>query len=731
MKGSLLAIALMACAGKNTTDEPTDAEETGETGETAAELCGTAAHPLPENLTTLSWDNDSNENLDIFDFNWSFNGYNDTYETWKEVQHEAVRFDLEHPAKVHGFSVQWSNLSALQQDDLLSAGLYPDFGHNGFDFDAENPLWTGTRCASEVVEGEWVSFTFENPVYVAQPGLLYVAHKKTDETQPVWMLDSDTSAEGDCTDFDACHSAWNFPEIETNSHYNGWSFALPYDYRVRLHLEYTQSVEPSEKWFQGTGLMLSSRAAWGDFDNDGWDDILSPGPTLYRNLGDGSFENVSQSAGVTGISGSSGGVWGDYDNDGCLDFLSFAESSSATESLMHNNCDGTFSEVTESAGITDSQSYLSCTGQPEEPAPTAAAAWWDYNSDGNLDLYLSNFICWDSWKFYKDTVFRNNGDGSFSEVTGTQGFSSAKKSGRGATPADANGDGHTDILVNNYTLHSNLYFESDGSEWVDERAKEAGLEGHPDYNGTTRYYGHTIGAAWGDIDNDGDLDMVHANLAHPRFHHFSDKSQVLLNDGDGQFSDFSESAGLRYQETHSVPALADFDNDTVLDLVISAIYPGRPMDFYWGNGDGSFLLDVYMAGLTTENGWGVAVADYDHDGDPDLIANQLFQNARGQGEWVAIRAIGDVNSNRAAIGATVQIHVNGSTYTRHVQGGTGQGCQDSQTLHFGLGVSTQIDSIDVHFPGSESVHYEGPFDAGQKIWLYESGGHSYGWKETL
>ena len=76
MKGSLLAIALMACAGKNTTDEPTDAVETGETGETATELCGTAAHPLPENLTTLSWDNDSNENLDIFDFSWSFNGYN-------------------------------------------------------------------------------------------------------------------------------------------------------------------------------------------------------------------------------------------------------------------------------------------------------------------------------------------------------------------------------------------------------------------------------------------------------------------------------------------------------------------------------------------------------------------------------------------------------------------------------------------------------------------------------
>jgi hypothetical protein len=154
------------------------------------------------------------------------------------------------------------------------------------------------------------------------------------------------------------------------------------------------------------------------------------------------------------------------------------------------------------------------------------------------------------------------------------------------------------------------------------------------------------------------------------------------------------------------------------------------MDFYWGLGTGGFRLDVYQAGLTTENGWGMAVADYDHDGDMDLIAKTLFENRRGQGEWIAIRAVGDVDSNRAAIGATVQVHVNGSTYTRHVQGGSGQGCQDSQTLHFGLGISTKIDSVDVQFPGSKSVHFEGPFSAGQKIWLYESGVYSFGWQET-
>jgi len=456
---------------------------------------------------------------------------------------------------------------------------------------------------------------------------------------------------------------------------------------------------------------------------------MTPGPTLYRNLGDGSFENVSQSAGVSGTPGSSGGVWGDYDNDGCLDFFAMMESYTGEDSLLRNNCDGTFSDVTASSGVNDLQSYLSCAGQEEERAPTAAAAWWDYNSDGFLDLYLSNMMCWESWKSYRDVVFKNNGDGTFTDVTASNGFSNSKYSGRGAAPADANGDGHTDLMVNNYTLHPNLYFQSTGTDEVQELAKEAGLEGHGNYNGTTRYYGHTIGAAWGDLDNDGDLDMVQANLAHPRFYHFSDKTQILLNDGSGLFTDFSESAGLRYQETHSSPVLADFDNDTVLDLAITAVYAGRPMDFYWGNGDGSFDLDVYRAGLTTENGWGAAAADYDHDGDVDLVAAKLFENTGNQGQWLAVRAVGDVSSNRAAIGATVRLDVNGQTFVRHVQGGSGQGCQDSQTLHFGLGFSEQVDAIEVDFPGGETVQYTGPFDAAQKIWLYESGTVAFGWKE--
>ena len=724
MRALLLLTLLSGCSSDRTT---TDRGETAEPVDTAPEEgCGSAWGELPETLTTLSWDTPDSPNLSIFDFLWEFTGYQDTYQTWKEVQHEAVRFDLDRPAKIHGFSIQWGNLEAVEDDALLKAGLYPDFGHNGFDFDAENPLWTGTRCRSDVEEEGWLTYRLEDPIAVLQPGLVYVAHKKKNENSAVWLSDSDTQADGDCSDFDACHSPGTSPSSRPTPTTMA-ELPLPYYYRVIIHLEYTVDIGPEEKRFRATELSLSSRSAWGDYDNDGWDDLMTAGLTLYRNQGDGTFSDASDSAGLTAVAATSGGVWGDYDNDGCLDFFAMSETYTTPDALLRNNCDGSFTDVTELSGIGDLQTDVSCTGLEEERSPTAAAAWWDYNSDGLLDLYLGNMMCWDSWTSYRDVVFQNAGDGTFVEVSGTNGFSKSRYSTRGAAPADANGDGHTDLMVNNYTLHPNLYFLSTGTDQVEEQAAEAGLEGDANYSGTTRYYGHTIGAAWGDLDNDGDLDMVHGNLAHPRFYHFSDRSKVLLNDGTGHFEDVSDRAKLRYQETHSSPVLADFDNDSVLDLVLTAVYPGRPTDFYWGNGDGSFDLDVYRAGITTENGWGASAADYDRDGDVDLATYTLFENQSAQGEWLAVQAIGNVSSNRAAIGATVRAYAENLTLTRHVQGGSGQGCQDSQSLHFGLGFLTEIEALEVDFPGGGTVRYEGPFSSGQKVWLFEDGSTATGW----
>jgi hypothetical protein len=577
----------------------------------------------------------------------------------------------------------------------------------------------------------WVTYVFDQPIEVAHPGLVYVGHR-ADPGTAAWDFDPSFQGDGYCTIWDDCHSALNLPEAGSSIYYNGVSFPFQYDYLVRLHVEYTDDVTPEERLFQPDDFMPASHASFGDYDADGFDDLVTEGPRLWRNLGDGTFEDATAASGIAALGvPATGGVFGDYDNDGCLDLFLYAESYTAPDALLHNECDGTFTNVTAAAQIVDLQTYETCNNPANTVSPTAAAAWADFDADGFVDLYLANFICWDKGTTYVDTVWRNRGDGTFEDWTAAHGFSPAKLAGRGVNPADADADGDVDIFVNNYRLQRNLFFVNDGSGTFTESGEVAGVAGHL----VMGYYGHTIGSAWGDLDGDADLDLVSANLAHPRFFDFSNKTQILIQGPSGTFSDIQGDwaipkslTGLRYQETHSVPALADFDHDGHLDMVITAVYDGRPTDFYWGVGDGTFVLDAYHAGITTEAGWGVALADIDHDGDQDVFAHRPFRNEIAPaGSFFQVRAVGNVGANRAALGATVYVEAGGRTYVRVVQGGTGQGGQDSLYLHFGLGDATAVDEIRVRYPGGTEVTYAGPFTVDQRVWVYEDGTSLAGW----
>ncbi len=435
---------------------------------------------------------------------------------------------------------------------------------------------------------------------------------------------------------------------------------------------------------EGSGLeeLGNGRVAWGDVNNDGFPDLLYQGRRLFLNNGDLTFTEITESAGLAEAN-SNGGVFADYNNDGCLDFYS-ATSAGSSDRLWKNNCDLTFSDVTEAAG------------HPADELPSEAAGWGDADNDGFVDLYVANYEDPENMSSPNpDYLWKNNGDGTFTDNSEDSGIRNMNdQCGRGVSWGDFNQDGKMDIFVSNYRLDMNFLFKNIGGGKFDPNISTPLMGERIDGN-----YGHTIGSQWADYDNDGDWDLFSANLAHPRFIEFSDKS-MLFNNSDGEFADVREEAGITFAETHSDPSWGDFDNDGYLDLFITSIYEGRESFFYKNNGDGTFTNVNYSSGLVVYNGWGGAWADVDNDGDLDLFSYGLFVNTGQDGNWVEFILEGK-DTNRAAIGTTVVLKTADKTMMRMVEGGKGTGTQSDLKVHFGLGTDEKIDEVKIKWLGQK------------------------------
>ncbi|MBI4833526.1 MAG: VCBS repeat-containing protein [Planctomycetes bacterium] len=459
-------------------------------------------------------------------------------------------------------------------------------------------------------------------------------------------------------------------------------------------------VDISEK----SGLAKSGgrRVAWGDFDNDGFQDLLVDGGDLWRNKGDGTFEDVAAKAGINMACG--GGAWADIDNDGWLDFFS----SGWPDVAWKNNGDGTFKNITADLEIAN------------DNALTEGAAWGDYNRDGFVDIYMANYE-----KPGKqlsmgtpDRLLENVRGKWFRDVTLDAGTVSLEPMcGRGVVWGDYNNDGFPDIFVANYRLDPDFLWKNNGNGTFTNVARETGAEG---VAGKYGYFGHGIGADFGDFNNDGNLDLFVGNLAHPRYMEFSNMSYLLKNSGapDYKFSDFRQPLGIRYEETHSNPAWCDYDNDGLLDLYITCVYEGLTSFLYKQGKNGRFIDATWITGTRLMDGWGCAWADFDNDGDMDLAVSGkeivldkekdkkgyrifLFRNETKQllpeRHWLEVKLVGK-DCNRSAIGARVTISNGKAKYTREVQGGTGTTCQSSLVQHFGLGEGVDTVSVSVRWP---------------------------------
>lgn len=430
----------------------------------------------------------------------------------------------------------------------------------------------------------------------------------------------------------------------------------------------------------------SIAVAWGDYDGDGDLDLFVPNYTaenrLYRNNGNGTFTDVAVATGVNDGSHSQSAAWGDYDNDGDLDLYVTRDVNEANR-LFRNDGSG-FTDVGPASGTADTR-------------PSLGAAWADYNRDGDLDLFVANNNA-------ENRLYRNNGDGTFSDVAAATGVNDG---GLSVSPAwgDYDNDGDLDLYVTRGVNESNRLFRNDGGVFNDV--------GSASGTGDTR---NSVGAAWGDYDNDGDLDLFVAN--------WMAENRLYRNQGAGTFIDVAVAMGVNDGGASRCPAWGDYDNDGDLDLYVT--HWVNETDRLFRN-DGSGFTDVGPASGTSDihPSVGAAWADYDQDGDLDLYVandaqpNKLYRNnAVGPlNHWLQVRLVG-VQSNRAGIGARVRIKRGGVSQIREIQGGSYLS-QNSLAAEFGLGISTVVDSLVIHWPSGIVWHTTG-VAADQRLTVVET-----------